>query len=194
MSATRNGEDMDLETYAAAINMACDRGDYVTLGGEEPTVNKHFMEMLEFASEKYRMGSLKMPPFVITNGKLHGKVNKVLDRLVTGREKEYRNPLYVQIELSQDPWHDPINHDLVWRFQCLAKTRFEDPNVTVGIRTVRGLGAWGRAADPARGLPISQYQGECCCDDLTIDPKGDIWSCACKKDKLGNVTDDYLLS
>lgn len=183
---------MDLETYAAAINLACGRGDYVTLGGGEPTVNKHFIEMLEFASEKYRRGMLELPPCVITNGKLHGKVNKVLDRLAQECDVGCRNPLYVQMELSQDPWHDPINHDLVWRFQCLKSTKFEDRNVMVGIRTVNGLGAWGRAADPARGLPISKYQGECCCDDLTIDPKGDIWSCACKKDKLGNVADSNL--
>lgn len=180
-SATRKGEDMSREVFVGAIQLACARGDFITIGGGEPTLNKHFLDMVNFAREQHRRGNLEGPPLIITNGKLYGKTHKLLDLW-----EKYQD---FDVELSQDDYHEPITPLVVRRFREL-KGHYSGGSV--GIRTVKTLGPWGRAADLARGLPVDWERDPCVCDDLTIGPDGTIWSCGCKTLAIGNVLDDKL--
>lgn len=181
---------MSLETYLEALQLVESMSSHVTLGGGEPTVHKDFFLMLDKAIEYYRRGRLELPPFVITNGKLKSKAL----RLVAMAERG----LPVGVELSQDQFHDPIHHDVVWAFGKHEEIRAQrrrswqppDPDTPdIGVRTVSGLVAVGRAADHARGLCA---QEGCCCSDLLIAPNGDIYPCGCKKVVIGNVHDRNL--
>lgn len=191
-AATNKGVDMTHEVFIRALQAASKWDGIVTLGGGEPTCNKHFLVFLEKAIEFYDRGQLELPPLVITNGKLKTKAHKMLDWI--DQERSF------SVELSQDPWHDPIDHNVVRRFESYTKEvkeywsdhRSTHNESSVGIRTARVLGPWGRAADPARGLPMNSKMGECVCDDMFFDPDGTIWSCGCKHTKIGNVFDTDL--
>jgi len=181
-AATAKGTDMSRETFVQAMELTERLGEYVTLGGGEPTINKHCLDMVQYAAERHRKGGLELPPLIITNGKMHGKAHKLLDMVERG--------IPLQVELSQDEWHDPIHEDVIRRFKALTGTHGDA--ALVDIRTVKHIGPWGRAADPARGIPISKHMGSCVCDSMTVDPDGVIWSCGCKIHQLGNVADADL--
>ena len=192
-AATGKGDTMTRETYMAALQLAMRYGDYVTLGGGEPTVHKEFFEYLDKAIEFYLAGSFDLPPLVITNGKLKTKAHKLLDYV------EDEKPLYV--ELSQDEWHDPIDPLVVQRFRRhqAAKDRARysfgsgiRDDGGAGIRTVGSIVAVGRAADPARGIQTNP-DFKCCCEDVLCDPNGVLWSCGCKHTKIGSVFDPNAL-
>lgn len=185
-AATHKGVDMDRYTFMTALERAADMGDFVTLGGGEPTCHKEFFEYLDKAMEFYQRGYLESAPLVITNGKLKGKARKLLQYV------EEERPVYV--ELSQDEFHDPIDPEIVWGFQLHQRRKeqsrygsYSGPNDSgAGIRTVRSIVSVGRAADVARGI-VTNPKLECCCEDMLVDPHGNIFSCGCKTHLLGNI-------
>lgn len=180
MSATHQGEDMSRETFLQALTLAMEIGDIVTLGGGEPTAHKEFLPFLEKTVQMCGRYRTDIPPLVITNGKLKTKVNKMLDMVERGA--------FLSVDMSMDDYHDPVHHDIEWRFRDLSERLPHSQGGGVGIRTVNSLGPWGRAADPARGLTINPALADSCmCDDLFVSPDGTVWACGCKEEKLGHL-------
>lgn len=100
---------MENYTFMAALQLAARHGEYITIGGGEPTTHKEFFAFLDKAIELYEAETLDYPPFLVTNGKLKGKAMKLLDYV------EDERPLHVC--LSQDSFHDPIDPAVVQRFR-----------------------------------------------------------------------------
>lgn len=183
-SATARGERMDRATYMAALQLAIRYGEYITIGGGEPTTHREFFDFLEKAIEFYECGSLEAPPFLVTNGKVKSKAMRLL------RYIEEDRPLHV--ELSQDMFHDPIDPAVSKAFWMHEHRRSRyryggtSSDSHAGIRdTSHNIQPWGRAKDT--GVWNAQYVQKCVCDDVFVDPKGVVWSCGCKRHKLGMV-------
>lgn len=185
-SATHKGVDMARYTFMTALERAADLGDFVTLGGGEPTCHKEFFEYLDKAMEFFNRGLFELAPLVITNGKLKGKAKKLLQYV------EEERPVYV--ELSQDEYHDPIDPEILrgfrWHQQLKDQARYSYGRAQgdrgAGIRTVKSIVSVGRAADAGRGI-VTNPSLDCCCEDLICDPHGNVFSCGCKTHLLGNI-------
>lgn len=169
-SCTDKGTFMTQEIFDIALAIAADHGQDVTLGGGEPTLHPKCVEWTAQAAVALVDVSLEQDGpavLVITNGKKKDAAIK-LGKLARAK--------IIQAELSQDPWHDPIDPKTVDFFERNAWIR----NVSKGIK------AKGRAL--LNGL--SDREG-CCCEALFIAPNGDFYGCGCKTKKLGNIlTDD----
>lgn len=178
-AATNKGTNMDRYTFIKALDLAVDLDEYVMLGGGEPTCHPEFLAMLDKALEYRHAGRLEQLAMVV-NGKLAGKTRQILDRVDDGA--------LLYVELSQDEYHDPIRADIVQSFKMMSRRTWEY-GAGVGIRTVREIVPVGRAADPARGLPINP-QLSCACEDLCVDMDGLVYSCGCRHHLLGSVYED----
>lgn len=185
-SATTKGENMSRKTFVAAMNLAAARGEFVTLGGGEPTVHPEFMEYLRKSFEWVDSRGVEGPILVITNGKRTKIAQQLMNMVEDGSY-----PL--SVELSQDEWHDPISDAVLQRWDTMAfnSRKYGSYNRSIAIRTVKSIAPVGRAAEPARGITTSQ-DNPCCCETLLVDPIGDVYSCGCKHTKLGNVHDADL--
>lgn len=184
-AATRKGADMDAYTFIQALDLATDYGQFVTLGGGEPTCHKDFFRFLDKTIEYFERGKLDMPPLVVTNGKLTGKARKLLQYI------DEERPVYV--DLSQDEYHDSIHPEIVAGFQRHEATKRRSAygrnsiaRGGAGIRTVSQIVPVGRAADAARGI-LTSSTIQCACEDTLADPHGNVFSCGCRTHLLGNV-------
>lgn len=189
-SANNRGDNMSHETFIKALELTEHLGEIVTIGGGEPTVHPDFFTFLDKTMEFYARGRIEMPPLVVTNGKLVTKARKLLEYV------EQERPVYV--ELSQDEYHDPIRPEIVQAFQHHERQRRNYARFGgahreggAGIRTVKNIQPVGRAAEPARGIPITVVGAPCCCEDMLVDPFGNVFSCGCKTHLLGNIYEDW---
>lgn len=190
-SATAKGERMDHNTFFHALQLAARYGEFVTIGGGEPTTHKDFFVFLdkaiEFRQERYGIEGLH----VVTNGKTKSKALKLLDYVERGEP--------VDVELSQDQFHDSIDPYVVQRFRQHDNRRYSrmysgsDGEGTAGIRSVTQIQPVGRAVDTGVWTGNQYRADKCCCETPLVDPKGQVWSCGCKTHKLGWVWEDDVL-
>lgn len=189
-AATRHGETMSRDVYIRALELAEELGDFVTLGGGEPTVHPDFIAFAEKAMDFARDRRIEGVPLVITNGKLVTKARQLL-RWV---ENEYP----IAVELSQDPWHDPIRPEIVAGFRALDRQRKyrEFDQGYGGVRSVSWINPVGRAVEHKNEFDQLHAEDTCCCETVLVDPLGNVFSCGCKTHLLGNVFEhdlaDYL--
>lgn len=175
---------MSHATFIKALQLAENFGELITLGGGEPTVHPHFFAFLDKSMEFFLQGRIDMPPLVITNGKLPSKARKLLDYV------EDEKP--VRVELSLDEFHDPIRPDIEAEFKRHARNKnWASDGRGASTRTVHEIRPVGRAAEPARGIQLNKLGLECCCEDMLVDPFGNVFSCGCKTHLLGNVFEDW---
>lgn len=192
-AATGKGDHMSREVYMAALQLADNYGEYITLGGGEPTLHPDFFDYLDKAVEFHRRGLIEDAPFVVTNGASKHKAMKLYHRALKKGD--------VHVELSQDPWHDPIDPEVVRAFRSQEREsgygRHRSSGNRIGVRTVKTIIPIGRARENAADwdMPLQPKNWtQCACEDLFIDPRGDIWSCGCRHTKLGNVLDGFDMS
>lgn len=195
-SATKRGDDMTEEIFSAALDLCEQTTQWVVLGGGEPTVHPKFKRWLLLALEYKEVNRMLDNVTVITNGKRTSVAHWLLD-LVTEKERD------VVVELSLDPYHDPINPFVEERWKRMANHGRERryygwyegaPRGYVGIRSAgTKVSPWGRAIESGLAVPQAG-KDECCCEDLFVDPQGFIYPCGCKKTKLGHVLDAPDLS
>jgi len=154
---TISGEHMDFKTFKAALR----HDDTITIGGGEPTVHPHFEKFLLYAlTNCYSV-------FIITNGKLTDKALAIA-RLAEMDDERFG------AELSQDPYHDPIDDVVIDAF----KGRIRD--------TSRNLINAGRCD--------FGWTEDCICEEAIVKPNGDIHQCGCDDSpKVGTVFDDQIL-
>lgn len=183
-SATGKGTTMSESTFQRALALSSKYGEFITIGGGEPTSHRDFFKFLDMTIDAYYGNwGFEGVPMIITNGKVASKAHRLLDMVENG------NPIIV--ELSLDDWHDPIDPQVIQRFRKHSRMPKSEHGYA-SIRTVREIVPVGRAIKFADSLPMSRHN-ECCCETWLVDPEGVIWSCGCKHTRLGTIWDDGAL-
>lgn len=154
MDAQATGQDMSLKTFRAALQ----EGDYITLGGGEPTIHPQFEKMLLLAIATCES------VHIITNGK-HKERALLLAKLARAG--------VIGAELSQDPYHEEIDEAVIQAFtRSKPRDAYNPDNDLRGIRdTSQKLLNAGRC---------DWVEDEsCCCEEEVVTPAGDIKPCGC---------------
>jgi len=161
-NCTHEGEDMSFGTFKAALEM----DEYITIGGGEPTIHPEFEKFLLYA-----IGHCEST-FIITNGS-RTELSLTMLGMAKGLEDRFG------VELSQDPYHDPIDTRVVDAFKKADR-----------IRNVEGkLISAGRANE---FFDSDELREECICSDRIVEPNGDIRACGCDNAPvIGNVFVGY---
>lgn len=153
---------MTKKVYLAALRQAADFGSYIAIGGGEPTTHPDFWGFLGMALGERGIEGV----WLATNGKIAWAA-RALAGLAAGSER-------LGVALSMDAFHEPIDQETI---QAFKDAKLEIRNVTGKVvrkgRAVR-TGVW-------------DIEDGCGCEDLFVDPNGNIWPCGCKKLCLGNV-------
>lgn len=182
-SCTKQGVDMDLETFRAACRLAAKRDMGITLGGGEPTLHKDFWQYFGLAmgacSEEDRL-------FIVTNG-TNCEIAIALARMARSGA--------IGAALSRTMWHleqavQPHPSVVAAFTDGLEERRQRMQSGNASFMDLREL----REETGYRGEPFAHgraaewgLDGECCCDSLHIAPNGNIFSCGCMVEMFGNV-------
>ena len=147
---------MDFRTFKAALKHA----DSICIGGGEPTIHPKFEKFLFYALA--HCDYIQM----VTNGSITNTA------LALAKLNQMGEGFYA--ELSQDPYHDPIEQKVIDAF----KNRIWD--------TSKHLINAGRCDFGVRD--------DCICDgDPFVKPNGDVHQCGCEDSpKVGTVFDKEL--
>ncbi len=176
------GEDMPRETFAAAIQIAQDHGEYITLGGGEPTLHREFSDFLDFALRK----EWEIRPLVVTNGtnrrvalKLarmaqEGAISAALSRSRWHREQRLQPAPEVVEAFTPPPRPFGLGYGVI-------RSDLREIRVTPEHQ----IAAIGRAADWGD-------DNQCCCDNLFVTPDGRLWSCGHRDESFGTVHDPRI--
>ena len=116
---------MNDDVFYKCIDVAQCYGEFVALGGGEPTIHPHFFKLLDYASEKLPSEYLWMA----TNGKAKRKAKKLLYNYVMEGK--------IHVELSQDEFHEPIDDEIISLFTSLSKQNEYGKNIYAGIKNVQ---------------------------------------------------------
>jgi len=174
-SCTEKGEDMSLETFQKAINLASDNEEYICLGGGEPTIHPLFER---FLLEAIAISDKDVPPYIVTNGKETNRAIMIARLIKNG---------VIGGKLSQDIYHESIDPKVVKMFKKIG-----DHGIT-GISNVTkdNLVYSGRAKrikNSHGGSPVKR----CFCEEIFVRPNGIIYQCGCKDAPvIGNVDNGY---
>lgn len=163
-SCTSEGIDMSTQVFKKAVALANKYGDWIFLGGGEPTIHSKFKNFLGIAILENECDD--MPVGLITNGSNEQLTLRLLKLSKAG---------IISCHVSVDDWHDEISPKVIQMatmYKAIRKTKYDN------------LSNSGRA----KGFGKSH----CCCDDLFIKPNGDIYPCGCSISKIGNILDKNL--
>ena len=159
---------MTMKVYKAALKFASQRGDYITLGGGEPTLHPKFKEMLILAIAESDSDALVS---IITSG-CHTENALLLAKLAKAG--------VIGASLSLDKYHpkSKVAPEVVRAFM-------KDTNKNYGyglcdndyrdIRTVQTIIPSGRGAD----LSEADEEAGCICEEMFVAPDGSIRLCGC---------------
>lgn len=172
-SCTSKGEDMSFRTFKKVIDECS--GDYVAIGGGEPTLHPRFWDFIIYALARCE------GVWLATNGSKK-EIALTLSMLA---KKEV-----LGCELSLDEAHDRdmVDNEVVEAFEALPH----------GIRDVfyageqyRGPIAQGRALE--NYSPGLMRKAECVCNGPVYMPNGDVKWCGCTNAPvIGNVYNDEI--
>lgn len=166
-SPYRKEKPMTRSTFINAIRKASEYGEYITIGGGEPTTWHELTWALELALGMRELEGIT----IITNG----KKASAFWRLV-GLKEIYGDRL--DLSVSHDEYHElPPASVMAWAKN--NNTLYGDG--FLGDRVV----CQGRAKK--NGIVKNRYT-HCICDDIFVKPDGETFQCGCKKSiRLGNV-------
>jgi MoaA/NifB/PqqE/SkfB family radical SAM enzyme len=164
---------MTMEVFEAAMEIASEFGETITIGGGEPTNHPLFFD---FLGKAIIANESEQHVFVITNGNNTEKALK-LSRL--------QEQGVISCQLSVDDFHYGIDHKVYQAFGYYQKK-----HVKMNVRTVRLIVKQGRAKNLEIELfdHLKESDG-CICSDLFIAPTGKVYSCGCFRQKLGHILD-----
>jgi hypothetical protein len=166
---------MSVKTFRKALEIAENHGDYIMLGGGEPTLHPQFESFLIWA-----IASNEEPPHIVTNGKIK---NRAL--LIAKLSKAD----LIFGELSQDCFHEPIDDQVVKAFGKSIRDVTKGLWESFGIVEGREIKRRGLSRRPKYkfGLPF-----KCRCDDIFVKPNGKIYQCGCPDSPcIGDVSNGY---
>lgn len=185
MAATEHGMDMSRATFLAACKLAEDRGDCILLGGGEPTLHPKFWEFIGLALAHTSRHVEDTIVWLATNGSQTELAIRLAGMARGG---------VLGVCLSLDEWHDPIDYEVEEAFTSGMRhngSYWEQKPVGLGhiyndlreIRTIQhdNVIPVGRAKDWGEG------DEKCACPELFATPQGALYSCGCKKEKLGTI-------
>ena len=160
-ACTENGEDMSFNIFKKAIDFY---SGYVSIGGGEPTLHKHFNKFLLYA-----LGHCE-GVWLATNGS-----NTETSIVLAGMASRG----ILGVALSLDDFHDPIDQEVIDAFQIDGKRQSND------FREIRDVSTSVSNAGRARSRKNQYNYGfiadnKCCCTELFVDPKGYVHGCGCK--------------
>jgi MoaA/NifB/PqqE/SkfB family radical SAM enzyme len=169
---------MSLATARKALTLF--QGDYITLGGGEPTLHKRFWEIFGLA-----MGFAE-DVWLATNGSIETIAVPLANMAKRG---------VCGVALSRDGYHDDIPVNVVMAFSrdksMYGTNRSEQDRREIREVTERHIVKAGRATWGTDG---------CLCEDLFVKPDGTIHQCGCKDSPVvghvntGFSTNDYVSS
>jgi len=173
-NCTKEGSDMSLATYRAALKLCEEWGDTPFIGGGEPTLHPKFTE---FLCEAMGACETDMVPGLVTNGSIKQRAMLIHKLTAAG---------VVDGTLSLDEFHDPIDPEVVKAFKTLkanGRNYAIRDNTQGGTREVlpqgRAIEHLGLDGEDDDETIQSIMEGECLCDSLMVKPNGDIHQCGC---------------
>ena len=179
-ACTSKGSDMSKEDFYAAVKLAVDYEQPITIGGGEPTLHPLFKEFIlhatwELASVSESAGS----PYVgvVTNGSNTDIAITLAKLAKTG---------VISATVSHDEYHDPVDPRVYRAFER-PKKDFYDHSRDNDNRSVNGGDHLIIPVGRAKSWGNNPYI-KCVCDSLFITPKGNVFPCGCKKTKIGHVS------
>lgn len=200
-SCTSRGKHGDTRAILDALRFATQYTETITLGGGEPTLHPDFFQILEHALSEFDY------VWLATNGSQTETMFRLARIMDDCDEDSFAQEDYctcssddceceipyirayskLSVDLSQDPFHDPIDERVVtlWR-----KRANQHAPSTFHIRdTSQHLIHQGRARK------LSDYyetRKDCMCSDRFITPTGDIKPCGCTNAPvIGNVIQGF---
>jgi len=175
---------MPAHIFRAAIESA---GEFVTLGGGEPTLHRNFEKYLLQAIAHTEPGGV----MVITNGTHKERSRMLFDLARSG---------VMAADLSRDDYHDEIDGETVDMWEAEAervagqhRRHNYDDRSRVGVRNTtedREPMANGRARTELGLEKGDDYR--CPCDGPVVQPNGDVYACGCDDAvRLGHIIDGW---
>jgi len=155
MNCIAKGEDMSFVNF----KRVCDESDCIIIGGGAPTIHPKFEKFLMYA-----IGNCEFVT-VITNGSM----TDISLAMVKMNSDDFC------VQLSQDPYHDPIDERVVRAFTEADAIRNTSHNLVKAGRCDFGI------------------SDECICDgDPFVRPNGNIYQCGClDSPKVGHIKNGY---
>lgn len=200
MSSSRSRNSfMERSVFERAVEVAEDYGMSLTIGGGEPTLHPLIFEFLHHVMRSYSYGRLEVQPFMVTNGKNYKMAKKVYSLTqpdddygmypvyaYNGEILEFRDEPSIRIELSTDYYHETVDSRITELYRRSARRKDQGAGVRDVTTSLRGVMGIGRALKNG----IADYKkDDCACETLFISPDGGVYSCGCKKHRLGDIWD-----
>lgn len=181
-SCTNKGSDMSLEVFRAALSFAENHGEYITIGGGEPTIHPQFWHFFSLALAKFNDKDYGM--YIVTNGK---ETETALALAVLARGG------ILGVSLSQDIYHDEIEPEVIEAF-----TKNKYANTTYGYvhrwnvdkHDMRAISEPGLIYNSGRAKQNNignRPDSDCFCDDIVVEPNGRLWMCGHRKVSFGTI-------
>lgn len=180
------GQHMSQEVFTAALAWGEETGQYIALGGGEPTLHPQFISYLAQSIEYTQQKGIDLNPWFATNGSKTRMVRELLYNSVSIEEEffeELSRHAFINYEdilfdmaVSQDEYHEPIDASI----PQLAKTLSSELRNTSNSLSNTGHCTHG--------------EDHCACNTVQIKPDGDIFLCGCDDAPLiGNVLTGMLI-
>lgn len=169
-SCTGKGSFMEQEVFDACLNIVKNYESECTIGGGEPTLHPKILDWLMqamFECEDISCDKESPNVWLATNGSQTEIAIKISKMARLGM---------ISATLSQDPWHDPIDYEVIKAFS--QKSNY------LSIRDVSKNGALG--VGRAKENNIYKKEG-CACEDFFVAPNGDIYQCGCQITKICTI-------
>jgi MoaA/NifB/PqqE/SkfB family radical SAM enzyme len=173
-----------METFRAAVGLAENYQQHLTIGGGEPTMHPLLREFVGYAT--WEMAGLTAESGIpavhmVTNGSNTEMALTIASLAKSG---------VITAAVSRDQYHDPIDDRVYRAFEKAPSTPYsqrkendhDHRSVNKGNGIIIPVGrakSWGNHAFV-----------KCACDALFVNPKGNIYSCGCRTKLIGNIHDN----
>ena len=172
-----HGKNMSFSTFRKAVDIAV--GEYVVIGGGEPTLHPNLIAMLGYAV----LLQNDCKPFMITNGTCKQSLWNTLMRA--------RHNKNIEIYVSKDPWHDSnlinswVSYDadrlkLWWGDALYNRTIVAHGRAKTNLkRLIKDAKKWGYSK-------VSIEKENSC--EVRVDPDGIVWADTDRPIRVGKLS------